>query len=369
MTQPGSPSKQKKRLAIVSSSAAAVLRFRQGLMREAIGLDHTVMCLSPPIGGDEALAFGEIGALLQSFDAQPPGLPFLARRRVSQSILDQLRDWRPDAVLVCAGVYAFDAAQGARSAGAARTVVLGSGPSTGAARDDAEVEDSNSRAWSLATAVAAHNRATRDHLRKRIALPSNVQIVLVPGEGVDLDANPVLPLPPLGAAIEFLMIAESGQQAALADYVVAANSVAARQRNAKFSLALAPWATIDGMAGLGCVSNLGRIADPHAAMTGCHVVVHLSADDGMPPVVLAALAAGRPVLTLDIPGCRDTVDEGVNGTLVPVRDPAALAAAMENFAARSELILSQARASRFKAERRFDAREAMRTMLGLLDLP
>ena len=35
---------------------------------------------------------------------------------------------------------------------------------------------------------------------------------------------------------------------------------------------------------------------------------------------------GRPIVTTDVPGCRQTVEPGVNGLIVPVRDPAALAA-------------------------------------------
>ena len=67
-------------------------------------------------------------------------------------------------------------------------------------------------------------------------------------------------------------------------------------------------------------------------------------------------------------GCRETVDERVNGVLVAPRDPEALAEAMESFLRRPDLIPAMARASRGKAER-FDSVAAVRrTMLGVVGI-
>lgn len=76
----------------------------------------------------------------------------------------------------------------------------------------------------------------------------------------------------------------------------------------------------------------------------------------MPRTILEALATGRAIVTTDVPGCRETVSDGVNGFLVPPRDPVALANAIERFGARPELILKFGRASRALAESRFDVR-------------
>ena len=88
----------------------------------------------------------------------------------------------------------------------------------------------------------------------------------------------------------------------------------------------------------------------------------------MPRSVLEAMAAGRPIITTNGPGCRETVDERINGCLVPPSDPTALAASMETFLKRPDLIPSLARASRAKAERRFDERAVNATLMGVMGL-
>ncbi len=118
----------------------------------------------------------------------------------------------------------------------------------------------------------------------------------------------------------------------------------------------------------GTIEYLGVLDDVRPAIGRAHVYVYPSRAEGMPRSVLEALAAGRPVITTNSPGCRETVDERVNGCLVPPGDAAALAEAMESFLKRPDLIPAMARASRIKAERRFDAREVNKVLLEVLGL-
>ena len=68
------------------------------------------------------------------------------------------------------------------------------------------------------------------------------------------------------------------------------------------------------------------------------------------------MAMGRAILTTDVPGCRDTVDSGKNGLLVPAGDPQALAQAMEHMAKNTRLVAEMASEGRRIAETRYDVR-------------
>lgn len=90
--------------------------------------------------------------------------------------------------------------------------------------------------------------------------------------------------------------------------------------------------------------------------------------EGLPRSTQEAMAMGRPVITTDAPGCRETVEEGVNGFLVPVRDVQALASAMLQFVQDPGLIESMGSESRRLAETHFDVRKINARLLKILEI-
>jgi glycosyltransferase involved in cell wall biosynthesis len=72
--------------------------------------------------------------------------------------------------------------------------------------------------------------------------------------------------------------------------------------------------------------------------------------------LLEAAAAGRAVVTTDVPGCRDAIEPGVTGLLVPVRDAESLAQAIEQLLANPEQRTAMGLAGRKLAEAEFDVR-------------
>lgn len=85
-----------------------------------------------------------------------------------------------------------------------------------------------------------------------------------------------------------------------------------------------------------------------------HIVVLPSYREGMPKTLIEACAIGRPIVTTDAIGCRECVDEGINGFKVPVYSVQELADAIEKFVVNHELIERMGAESRLKAEREFD---------------
>ena len=79
----------------------------------------------------------------------------------------------------------------------------------------------------------------------------------------------------------------------------------------------------------GLVEWVGQQADIAQRLAQCHIVCLPSYREGLPLSLIEAAAAGRPIVTTDVPGCREIVREGWNGLLVPAKDSVALAEALQ----------------------------------------
>ena len=78
----------------------------------------------------------------------------------------------------------------------------------------------------------------------------------------------------------------------------------------------------------GIVEAWGWRDDMIAVLQQANIVCLPSYREGLPKALIEAAACGRAIVTTDVPGCREIVRDGDNGLLVPVRDGAALAAAL-----------------------------------------
>jgi glycosyltransferase involved in cell wall biosynthesis len=104
----------------------------------------------------------------------------------------------------------------------------------------------------------------------------------------------------------------------------------------------------------GRVHLLGPRRDVPSLLKACDVFAFPSRTEGLPNALLEAMAAGRAIVTTDVPGCRDLIRDDVNGLVVPYGDEASLRAALLT------LLTDRARASRLAAEARRSAAEDWR---------
>ena len=110
---------------------------------------------------------------------------------------------------------------------------------------------------------------------------------------------------------------------------------------------------IDSWASLPNVKYLGRRSDIADILQGSHIVCLPSYREGLPKSLLEALSSGRPIITTDVPGCREVCDDGVNGILIPARDSLALSSAIEKLVLDPESRNAMGRAGRLRAESEF----------------
>jgi len=118
----------------------------------------------------------------------------------------------------------------------------------------------------------------------------------------------------------------------------------------------------------GTIEYYGATDDIRPYMQETTVYVLPSYHEGTPRTVLEALAMGRPVITTDAPGCRETVTDGENGFLVPVRDVPSLAKAMLRFLENPDLVHAMGAAGRKIAETKYDVRKVNEDIARILGL-
>ena len=110
----------------------------------------------------------------------------------------------------------------------------------------------------------------------------------------------------------------------------------------------------------GIIHYLGFVSDVRSIMLSADCIVLPSYHEGLSRVLMESIALQKPIITSDIPGCRETVEEGYNGYLVPPKDANALAIAIKRFLSLTdEERLAMGKHGREKAERQFDVRKVI----------
>jgi glycosyltransferase involved in cell wall biosynthesis len=115
----------------------------------------------------------------------------------------------------------------------------------------------------------------------------------------------------------------------------------------------------------GVVKWLGERADIPQLVTKSHIAVLPSYREGLPKSLIESAAIGRPIITTNVPGCREVVKEGENGFLVPARDAKKLAEAIKKLTNNPKLLITMGKKSRLMAEQEFSIQKVISKTLVL----
>jgi glycosyltransferase involved in cell wall biosynthesis len=201
---------------------------------------------------------------------------------------------------------------------------------------------------------------------------------VLPGSGVDLDWFCLSTgEPPRRAGMHFLLIARLLRDKGIVEFVEAARLVKAARGEARFTLlgflgvenrSAIDAATLSAWVEEGVVDYAGSAEDVRPFIADADCVVLPSYREGTPRTLLEAAAMAKPLIASDVPGCREVVDDGVNGYLCRARDGADLARQCERFLDLSyDDRLRMGKASRSKAERQFDEKFVVRRYIEVID--
>jgi len=198
--------------------------------------------------------------------------------------------------------------------------------------------------------------------------------VLINGSGVNTVQYGYRTPPP---EVSFLMISRLLSEKGVREYAVAAEQLRRKYPEVPFRLVgfidSSPRSIrsdeLQGWVDSGSIVFLGKLLDVRSVLSQSSVFVLPSYyREGVPRTILEALSVGRPIITTDTPGCRETVRNAINGYLVPPRDVTRLVEAMETFILHPEMIPRMGQASRSMAVEKFDVHQVNGMILNSLSL-
>lgn len=197
-------------------------------------------------------------------------------------------------------------------------------------------------------------------------LVASDKVRLIPGSGVDCRRfRPTERTRPSSAGLRVVLPARLLWDKGLAEYVQAARELRAQGRNITFLLAgesdtgnpaAVPVTKVREWVDEGTVQWLGHVGDMPGLFESVDVVVLPSYREGLPKGLIEAGACGLPLVTTDVPGCREVVRDGIDGLLVPVRDASSLARAIARLHDDAELRATLGAAAAARARAEFDER-------------
>lgn len=368
-------------VALIAHHAVSLLKFRGDWIQDLCSSGVRVWCLAPDYRDEDRAAVRALGAEPVDYGLRRTGMNPLRDARDAWALTRLLRRLRPDAAFAFSTKPVIYGTLAAWVARVPRRVAMIEGvgfvftdPGQPLGRRRRILRNLVTGLYRLALSHAHQviflNRDDRAEFVAR-GLVAEGRAHVLGGIGVDLQAW--VPAPPAVSPVTFLLVARLLREKGILEYVAAAQRVRAQHPEARFLLVGGldsnpgglGRAEVQSWVDAGILEWPGYVAvRPWLAQASVFVLP--SYREGVPRSTQEAMAMGRPVITTDVPGCRETVEDGVNGYLVRVRDVDDLTQAMLRFVRAPDLIGTMGAASRRMAEARFDVREVNARLTALL---
>lgn len=195
--------------------------------------------------------------------------------------------------------------------------------------------------------------------------------IVLPGSGVNLEHHRYQEYAPDGV-IKFLFIARLLKDKGTEEYFEMAKTIKDKYPQTEFQVlgwTEGPYQQqLKELVRDGVIKYLGTTSDIRPYLTNVHCTVMPSYHEGMSNVNLESAANGRPVITTNVPGCRETVDDGKTGYLVDAKNTEALIKGVERFL---DLLYNQkvvmGQMAREKVEREFDRHIVVKAYLKAIE--
>lgn len=325
------------KIVIIAGYTKSIISFRGDLIRAMVQAGHEVITAGPEVGHEEEIA--ALGATYVQIPLKRAGMNPLKDLALLLHLRKLLKREQPDVVLSYTIKPVIYGSIATKLAGIRNVFSMVTGLGyvfTAKGLKAAIIRTLSKSLYYVALKCCNHvffqNPDDRNEFVQSKLIKER-KCVLINGSGVNLEYYQPAPL--AGEPV-FLMICRLLRDKGVLEYMQAAQQVKQLYPKARFQLLgpydpnpsavsyedLKPYLDRD------IIEYLGEKQDVRPFIRDCSIYVLPSYREGTPRSVLEAMAMGRPIITTDAPGCKETVSHMVNGLLVTVKDVQSLADAM-----------------------------------------
>lgn len=352
-------------IVFICGNGDTLYRFRLELIKTLIKKKFTIHAFAPEIPEDFLVELENLGVIYHNISFKRKTVNFFDTFKSIFEITNKLRDINPDIVFSYTHKSVVVGSISAFLAGRLRSISLITG--TGHIFDNHSFIQKIKRFLGIiGFKISLYFNEivffqNPDDLRFfcSTGMTNKSKSILLNGSGVDLEKfSPV----PLVDEPVFLCMSRLIKSKGLLDYARASEIVRLSYPNARFLLygfpddhedSLDEHEIINTWKDRYGIEYFGFTNDPVDTISKSSVYVLLSFNEGTPRSVLEAMAMGRPIITTDVPGCRETVLDGSNGYLVNLKDPKSAAEAMTKLM-QKDLRQQMGESSRKLCEEKYD---------------
>ena len=373
------------KIVLIGNTAGTLLNFRKELIVDLINQGHSVYCLVSDYTLETKAYVKNLGAIPIDSTLNSKGINPIADIKATIQLSRILKNLQPDVVFSYFVKPVIFGTLAAKMANVSRIIGMIEGLGNAFTPDNTNKLNFKKktiqriqillykRALPLLDTLIVLNPDDRKDLVEKYNIKVKNTIVLG-GIGVDLERFTYVPFDNQNP-VSFVFIARLLKEKGVYEYLEAAKKVKAEYLNTNFYILGGfddenPFALrrseLKTYLSSDIVDYPGHVENVADYLIKSSVFVLPSYREGFPRSTQEAMAIGRPIITTDVPGCRETVEDGINGFLIPPFNADALANKMIKFIEQPELINEMGRESRRIAELKFDVDEVNNKLINIL---
>ena len=375
------------KIIMIGTVASSFLGFRADLIQALLAKSYTVYTFTSEYTEEELSQIESLGATPITYELNRGGINPLADTKSTYALSEKIKEIAPDLVFSYFSKPVIFGTLAARLAKVPR--VIGMLEGLGYAFTE-QPEGLSKKAQLIKIIQVILYKIALPQLDNIIFLnpddPKDLleaynikvkQVGILGGIGLNLDEYNYQPIETIDSPIDFLFIGRMLKEKGIHDFIAAAKIVKQIHPEVQFTVlgeidssnpGALQQSELDRLVSLNIINYPGQVHNVQKWIAASHVFVLPSYREGVPRSTQEAMAIGRAVITTDVPGCRETVIDGVNGFLVEKWNPQALAEKMIYFIEHPEEIKKMGYESYKIAQDKFDGHKVNKRLINMLGL-